>query len=313
MLAVAAPAAHATVFNYAFTDPSGDAKGSKPYDLVSGTMTFDNVSGALTINATTVASNDGKAGSINFVFSQYVGGVCQFANADPATTIIAALAYSPDAPSGGAQPVWAAGDEFGTPKLARSGNSLTLSATDAKMAGPSPSCVYVVTLEPGVSDDDAGTPSDEATALPTTSDTGGGKVTKPGDSVATPPPPVLTDQPDADHDGVPDTTDSCRSIPGAKANGCPSMPKALELRLGAKRVVVDRLVSIIAPATGCPASVVVSVTAIGKTIGKGSVSVSQHGNFCRIFGVVRLKRHVSRVRIVMKHPGLQGIAKSVRS
>jgi hypothetical protein len=314
-LAVAAPAAHATVLNYSFTDPSGDGKGTKAFDLTGGTMSFDNVTGAIKVTATTAVSNEGKTGSIQFLFSQYVGGVCQTTDADPSTTIIAAYAYAAEAANqqGGAgqQSVWATGDDNGVLDLSRSGSSITLSATSPKMAGPSPSCVYVVTLEPGVSDDDVGTPSDFATALPVTGDPGTTKPTTPGTGVVPPPPPVVTDQPDADHDGVPDALDSCVQLAGAKANGCPSMPSALELRLGAKRVVVDRLVHIIAPATGCPATVTVTVTSIGKTIGKGAVSVSQHGNYCRVYGVVKTKKHVKRARVVMKSSGLEGIAKSV--
>lgn len=125
------------------------------------------------------------------------------------------------------------------------------------------------------------------------------------------PPPVFTDQPDKDKDGIPDTKDKCPAEPGAKADGCVTISAKLAIRLGAKRVAIDKLVARTS-GTVCPLKATVTVTTKkGKknvSIGKGVVSVSTHGSFCRAYGVVKLKKSAKVAKITVKAKGMGSIA-----
>jgi hypothetical protein len=99
-------------------------------------------------------------------------------------------------------------------------------------------------------------------------------------------------------------------VPGALANGCPAVKPAAEFRLGAKRVVVDKLVAMTAKT--CPPRVRITVTSKGKKIGTGVFKVDQHGSFCRVKGIVALKKKKKAVRVKTKGTGMASVAKSVR-
>lgn len=118
--------------------------------------------------------------------------------------------------------------------------------------------------------------------------------------------PTISDQ---DQDGVPDAKDKCPTAPGGAANGCLTIPDRLAIRLGSKRVVIDKMVA--RSGAACPLKAKVTVTLKKKTIGSGVVSVSSHGAFCRAYGVVKLKKTVktkTSVKVVAKATGMASIS-----
>lgn len=116
---------------------------------------------------------------------------------------------------------------------------------------------------------------------------------------------------DADRDAVPDSTDQCVTVPGAGTDGCPATTDAASLRLGAKRLAVDRLL----PLTGkaCPAAVKASVSVRGRVIGRKRLGVVGHGSFCRVVGKVSLKKRAKKVRVVITGTGVTSLRTVVKS
>jgi hypothetical protein len=114
---------------------------------------------------------------------------------------------------------------------------------------------------------------------------------------------------DADNDGVPDGSDACPQVPGAAVNGCMSTPLARSVVLGTKRVVFDRLL----PLTGakCPAGVRATAVLKGKTLGTGVIGTLQHGKFCEVTGVLKLKKKVSKTRVTIVGNGVAKFAITV--
>ena len=127
-------------------------------------------------------------------------------------------------------------------------------------------------------------------------------VVDPGKGV---PAPIL----DADNDGVHDGIDKCPQVPGAATNGCESVPLAKSIRLGTKRVIIDRLMP---TASGsCPATVKAVVTLKGKRLAAQKLGTLKKGKFCHVFAIVNLKKRVAKARVVITGAGLTSVAATV--
>lgn len=129
-------------------------------------------------------------------------------------------------------------------------------------------------------------------------------------AVPLPPPGMTAAIIDTDGDGIHDGIDSCPAVAGPATNGCQVTAMAQSLRLGTKRVVVDRMLD----RTGekCPAKVIVVVTLKGKRLARRAVGVTGHGRFCRAIGVVKLKKRVSKARVVIAGTGVGSIAATIK-
>lgn len=126
-------------------------------------------------------------------------------------------------------------------------------------------------------------------------------------------PPPLNGTPvvlDADRDGVADAADQCPQVAGARVNGCPTASDARSLRLGAKRLVIDRLIP--RTAARCPGAVRVKVTGSGRTLASKKVGVVQHGDFCHADVQVRFKKRASRARVVISGSGIKTVRVALR-
>ncbi len=119
------------------------------------------------------------------------------------------------------------------------------------------------------------------------------------------PAPIL----DADNDGVHDGVDKCPNQPGASTAGCETVPLAKSIKLGTKRVVVDRLL----PTTGgsCPATVKVVVTLKRKSLARQKAGTIPKGRFCHVLAVVPLKKKVAKARVVISGAGVASAAATV--
>lgn len=303
-------AASAAITNFAGTDPAGDSS-SAPFDILSATAAFDSTKGQLTITITTGGSlADAEQAVFGYVSKKKEDGTCDIDGAGLFDGTNATFAYLV-ATSLGTQAIWSiTGSDTSAPvTVTRSGATGTyVLGPDPALKALTPSCLNLraQALTPGT--DDPIDPVDELSIFVSTSAGGsGGSPETP--SVVTPPAPVLTDQPDADRDGIADAADKCPAVAGASATGCLTTPAAKAFRLGAKRVVVDRLV----PRTAaiCPASVIAVVTAKGKRIGRGRLLVATRGSFCHVTGIVRLKRTAKKVRIVGRATGMGSVTKSL--
>lgn len=116
--------------------------------------------------------------------------------------------------------------------------------------------------------------------------------------------------PDADRDGVPDTTDQCRTVAGAGTNGCPTVSGKASLKLSGRTITVDRLLP--AVAATCPPVVNVTVKARGKRIGSKRLGVVQHGALCHVQGVVALKKGTASAKVTVAGRGLKTLRRTVR-
>ncbi|MBO9532012.1 MAG: hypothetical protein J7513_03450 [Solirubrobacteraceae bacterium] len=121
---------------------------------------------------------------------------------------------------------------------------------------------------------------------------------------------VLTDKPDGDKDGVPDVADACPTVPGSTANGCLAVAAKKAFRLGAKRLVVDRMV--LKTGDTCRATAKATVKDGKKTIGKGSLKVGVHGSYCHINGIVKIKKHGKKVKLSIKGGGFKALSANVK-
>ncbi len=308
-----AATAHAAVVSFSTTDPKGDNKGTAGHDFVALSGTYDASTGSMSVTVETAAALG--QGVVSMSIGTATNGVCAYSNPDETNQLpfmqfyLLNIGDSPWAP----QYNYATkGDLTGPAEMKKSGNAITFSSpANAELVNLPLDCVYAViardTPEGGEIADDAAALASVAGTTPDATTPG---ATTPGADALKPPIKVTTTEPDADRDGNPDSADVCPQAPGALANGCPSVMPASELRLGAKRVVVDRLVARVA--AECPAKVTIVVTSKGKTIGKGTFTVDQYGAFCRVQGVVRLKVRRAKVRVVAKATGMGGTAKSIK-
>ena len=311
-LGVMAPAAGAAPISYTATDPATDGTGSKSYDLVSAAVTYDPAAGSATATIETAVPLV-TGGAIQTFLGRRVGEDCT----TPADTeAILGIAFSS---LGGVEiSAWLLSQPEGTagqPTTTKSGSKITIViAPDPALLNQTWDCIRVETYEEGTGADSSAALSDTMVGFVGTAGTtpppGGGSTTPPTDTKRAPI-IVITELPDADKDGTPDTSDACTTVPGAAKNGCPTVAAAMEFRLGAKRVVVDRLVP--RTAAKCPPRVAVIVTSKGKRIGKGVFTVDQYGSFCRVNGIVALKtKGKTKVRVVAKGTGMASIARSVK-
>lgn len=313
-LALAPAGASAAITNFSGTDPAGD--GTAPaFDFTAGTATYDSTKGQFTVSLTTVGSPVGKNLLAGGFAGKLTGDTCD-TTANDGSSVGWGDLVSANVPS---QSAWGRpGTDFqGTMTVTRSANETTyVMGPDPGLVSPGadpmikeiiPTCIVAQVQE--LAPDDSPQMTEEMTLLVTTAPT----TTKGGadDTVKTKAPaPVVTTEPDADRDGIPDTADACPKVAGASAKGCPTIAANLEFRLGAKRVVVDRMVAL--TASSCPARVIAVVTTKGKRLGKGSLTVGQRGSFCHVTGVVRLTRRAKKVRIVGKATGMGSVVKSIR-
>lgn len=113
---------------------------------------------------------------------------------------------------------------------------------------------------------------------------------------------------DRDGDGAADMVDRCPADPGLLADGCPDVPGGQSLRLGARRLVVARLMVKASGATACP-SVAKVIASQNRRLGAAKLPVVEEGTFCKVAGVVRLRRYRknSVVRVVMSGNGLSSV------
>lgn len=114
---------------------------------------------------------------------------------------------------------------------------------------------------------------------------------------------------DTDGDGVHDGIDKCPAAAGAATNGCESVPLAKSLKLGTKRLVVDRLLS--STSGTCPATVKVVVKVGRKKVGAQTLGTMKKGKFCHVQGVVKLKKRVSKARVTIAGAGVVSVASTV--
>lgn len=324
-LGLAAAPAHAVTVSYSGTDPKGDGVGPSGLDFVSAEASYDKSTGFFTLTTETVSPMAASNGGFGAFFGTTTDGVCQY---DPTQTeqivLKPAVTFAYAAFQTTLPPIYTytARSEDDTPAqtadIKTVGNRVTLaSKPDATLKDLPLDCFYMFGA---IDRDGTGVLTDSMTgplAEPTSGSTP--STPKPGSTPGSPTPKtdpiraplvVATTDPDGDRDGTPDSRDACPTVPGAAKNGCATMKPADEIRLGAKRVVVDRLVP--RTAAGCPARVRIKVLAKGRTIGSTVVAVDQYGSFCRVAGIVKLKKRVSRVRVTAKAAGMGSTAKSVR-
>jgi hypothetical protein len=114
---------------------------------------------------------------------------------------------------------------------------------------------------------------------------------------------------DQDRDGVADRTDRCVNDPGLRADGCPDVPGGRSLRLGARRLVVARLMPKVDAAAACPKLTTVVVSQ-NHRLGAAKLPTVTEGSMCAVRGVVRLKRHrgAAAVMVRMRGTGLVPLA-----
>ncbi len=298
-LALVAQPAQAASISLSGTDPADVAQA--PLDVTSGKLSYDASAGKITLTVQTVESNASTRPAMVYALLAQTtrSGQCVPSEAEDAPpAVLLSMAWV--AEGDGLKWVLTSPVTVGDIDVTRSGSTLSTTAgPDAALKNLDFDCAQVQTKTqvPGADN----TPDDvdvDAMNLFTAA-------TQPV------PPPVTTDQPDKDKDGVPDTKDACATVPGAAANGCPTASTALAIRLGAKRVVIDKLVARTS-GTVCPLKATVTVTVKkGKknvTIGKGVVAVSTHGSFCRAYGVVKLKKSAKVAKITVKASGMGAIA-----
>ncbi len=279
-----------------------DASLAPPRDLTSGKMAYDAAAGRITLSVQTVESNAGVKPTMVYALLAQTTQAGQCIPADSEDGPPVALISLSWIPEGDAQK-WVLNSPItvGDVDVTRSGSSLTATAKEDVLANLTFDCAQVQTWTqiPGAD----GSPEDVAVDVM--------NIFTPEALLKVVPPPVVTTEPDKDKDGVPDAKDKCPTVPGAKADGCLTISAKLAIRLGAKRVAIDKIV---ARTSGnvCPLKASVKVTMKkGKknvTIGKGVVSVSTHGSYCRAYGVVKLKKTAKVAKITVKAKGMGSIA-----
>lgn len=145
-------------------------------------------------------------------------------------------------------------------------------------------------------------PEDSAVGYAPPEDTTPAAVVDPGNGI----PAVILD---ADNDGVHDGIDKCPNQPGAATNGCETVPLAKSIRLGTKRLVVDRLME--TTAGNCPSTVKVVVTLGKVSLARVKVGTLKKGKFCHVLSVVTLKKKVAKARVVITGAGVTSVVATV--
>lgn len=296
VLALTQPASAATV-TLGGTDPADVA--SAPLDLVSGKIVYDSSAGKVTVTVQTLASNAGVVPTFVYaLLGKRTGNQC-VPDGSTGPVLLISMAFTAEANAH----KWILNDpvSLGDVTVQQNGASIVaVAGADSKLKGLDFNCAQLQTKTE--------TPSAED-GSPETTDVDAMNVFVGGSSVYVPA-PVFTDQPDKDKDGVPDSKDKCPDVAGGGTNatqlGCLTIADKLSIRLGAKRVAIDKMVA--RTATVCPVKAKVKVTAGKKTIGTGVVAVSTHGSFCRVYGVVKLKKTAKSVKITVKAAGMGSIS-----
>lgn len=281
--ALVVPTAGAAVITMTGTDPV-DVKDPK-FDLTAGKLVYDSSAGKVTVSAQTVASSAGVVPMDVFVLvGRTADGACV---PDSGASSVLAITL-----------LWHKGIDFtkwtlvdsgqppGDAASTRTGTSITTSAGPADILKDKPfDCAQILTK---TLDENEQTVDVDAVVVSTTGSAASG--------------------PDKDRDGVTDAADKCPTVPGGDRYGCLTIPAKLAVRLGAKRVAIDKLV----PRTGstCPIKAKVTVKSGRKTLGKGVISVTSHGSFCRAYGVVKLKKTAKKAKITVKATGMGSISAS---
>ncbi|MBJ7470481.1 MAG: hypothetical protein JHD16_04235 [Solirubrobacteraceae bacterium] len=301
-LAVLAGPASAAITTMSGTDPI-DAS-TPPLDLTAGKVVYDSTAGKATLTVETAAPTAGASPALVYaLLGRESAGQC-LPDAEAASVLFFSLSYTGE----GDFTKWVATPDVSLNDAATTRSGTTITST----AGPSSTlrslgftCAQIQTRTQ-VPNEAAGAPDDVDVDQMNVFVAAGGNTPNSGAV----PPPVFTDQPDKDKDGVPDTKDACPAEPGAAANGCLTIPARLAVRLGAKRVVIDKLVS--RTGAACPIKAKVKVVSKKKTIGSGVVSVSAHGSYCRAYGVVRLKKTAKVAKITVTAAGMGSIGATRR-
>lgn len=297
LLAVAAtctvlgvPTANAATITLSGTDPVETE--TPKFDLISAKAVYDNTAGKVSVTVQTAAPNAGVIPFAVFVvLGKAVDGKCE-PDGEKSPVVLVAMSWESDIEATN----WiVTGATSASPApTTRSGATVTSTAGPASNLRNLPlDCAQVLTKTSGPGAD-GGTEAIDVDDM-SISTAGGAS-------------PIFTTEPDKDKDGVADRLDKCPTEPGAAANGCATLPAKLAVRLGAKRVAIDKLVA--RTAKVCPVKAKVTVKVGKKTIGSGVISVTTHGSFCRAYGVVKLKKSAKKAKITVKATGMGTISAS---
>ena len=296
-LALAAFAQPASAVTVTGSDPVDTS--TPGLDLVNASLKYDPAAGSSSLTVQTVAPSTGVVPATVYVLlGKASNGQC-LASGESVGVLVYSMIWTPD----GDGLLWILSDPlaYGAIDVTRSGTTINASiAASDSLKGLDFDCAQVQTKAQVKDADGVGQDLDiDAMNLFV-----GGATNE----VA----PVKFEIPqvtDADHDGIQDNKDKCPTEVGGAANGCLTIPDRLAIRLGSKRVAIDKMVA--RSGATCPLKAKVTVTLKKKTIGTGVVSVSTHGNFCRAYGVVKLKKTVkakTSVKIVVKATGMGSIS-----
>lgn len=273
---VAAPSAGAATVSLSGTDPT-DAKNPK-IDLTSATIAYDSTTGKATVDLKTIESNAGFVGfDVYVVLTQASGGKCE---PQPEVSTLFGITLTWQAALQQTQWFVSTAEQPGTAVVTRSGTTLTATAgPDDNLKNLKMDCAFIQTNVTDATD---------------TADVDFMTIFAPGAGGG-----------DKDKDGVPDATDKCPTVPGGDRYGCLTIPAKQAVRLGAKRVAIDKMVARTGDA--CPVKAKATVKSGRKTVGSGVISVTSHGSFCRVAGVVKLKKSAKKVKISVKATGMGSI------
>lgn len=193
-------------------------------------------------------------------------------------------------------------DVRGTVTASRQGATLTFETAEGPFDGFGFRCIGVATERLSTSGvPDAKSPQDIVVGFAPPEE----PVTKP-DAPVIPGGGVPAPITDTDGDGVHDGIDKCPTAAGAATSGCESVPLAKSLRLGTKRVVVDRLLS--STSGTCPKTVKIVAKVGRKKVGAQALGTMKKGKFCHVQGVVKLKKRVSKARVTIVGAGVVSVA-----
>lgn len=296
-LALAAFAQPASAITVTGSDPVDTS--TPGLDLVNAKLDFDPGAGTSSLTLQTVAPSTGVVPSSFYVLlGKAAGGQC-VATGEDAGVLVYLMIWT--AEGQGLQWILSNPLAYGNVDVQRTGTTITASiAADSNLQGKDFDCAQVQSNSQAL--DAEGVTQDVNVDLMNLFVGGATNEVPPVKFEI----PVITDQ---DQDGVPDAKDKCPAAPGGATNGCLTIADRLAIRLGSKRVAIDKMVA--KTGAACPLKAKVTVTLKKKTIGTGVVSVSTHGNFCRAYGVVKLKKTVkakTSVKIVVKGTGMGAIA-----
>ncbi len=268
-------------------------------DLVNAKLDFDPAAGTSTLTVQTAAASASvMPASFYALLGKAEGGQC-VATGEGAGVLVFLMIWTPE----GEGLQWILSDPlaYGNLTVQRDGTSITASiAADAGLQGLGFDCAQVQSKAPVVGAD--GVLEDVDADAMNLFVGGATNLVAPVKFEI----PVVTD---GDQDGVADAKDKCPTEAGGATNGCLTIPDRLSVRLGSKRVAIDKMVT--RTGAACPLKAKVKVTLKKKVLGTGVVSVSSHGGFCRAYGVVKLKKTVkakTSVKITVTAAGMGSIA-----